>query len=39
MFLQPADYVINDEDHEVYNEDANNLIKKIEGDILYLDPP
>jgi adenine-specific DNA-methyltransferase len=22
-----------------FNEDANNLIKKIEGDILYLDPP
>lgn len=39
MFLQPADYVINDEDHEVYNEDANKLIGNIEGDILYLDPP
>jgi len=25
--------------HEVYNQDANELIKKIEGDILYLDPP
>jgi adenine-specific DNA-methyltransferase len=23
----------------VYNEDANKLIKEIEGDILYLDPP
>lgn len=23
----------------VYNEDANSLIKRIEGDILYLDPP
>lgn len=22
-----------------YNEDANNLIRKIQGDILYLDPP
>jgi len=39
MFLQPADYVINDEHHEVYNEDANKLIGNIEGDILYLDPP
>ncbi len=39
MFLQPADYVINDENHEVYNEDANKLIGNIEGDILYLDPP
>ncbi|RMB57972.1 modification methylase [Dokdonia sinensis] len=25
--------------NEVYNEDANTLIKKINGDILYLDPP
>ena len=25
--------------HQVYNEDANTLIKKISGDILYLDPP
>jgi adenine-specific DNA-methyltransferase len=24
---------------EVYNEDANILIRKIQGDILYLDPP
>lgn len=23
----------------LYNEDANSLIKRIEGDILYLDPP
>ncbi len=39
MFLQPADYVVNDEEHEVYNQDANKLIGNIEGDILYLDPP
>src|SRR5690606_31872930 len=25
--------------NEVYNEDANQLIRKIEGDILYIDPP
>lgn len=37
--LKPALYDINDNSHEVYNEDANELIKKIEGDILYLDPP
>lgn len=37
--LRPALYDINDNSHEVYNEDANELIKKIEGDILYLDPP
>ncbi len=37
--LKAATYEINDNNHEVYNEDANKLIKKIEGDILYLDPP
>lgn len=25
--------------NEVYNEDANSLIRKIKGDILYIDPP
>ena len=25
--------------HRVYNQDANSLIREIEGDILYLDPP
>lgn len=35
----PHKFVVNHKDHEVYNEDANILIKKIEGDILYLDPP
>ena len=37
--LEPALFQINDHDHEVYKEDANNLIKRIQGDILYLDPP
>jgi len=37
--LEPAyfDWVGNN--HAVYNEDANKLINKIEGDILYIDPP
>jgi len=39
MWLSPADYVINDPEHEVHNRDANELISEIEGDILYLDPP
>lgn len=26
-------------ENKIYNEDANNLILKIEGDVLYLDPP
>ena len=39
LVLVGADYQINENDHVVYNEDANELIKRIEGDILYLDPP
>ncbi len=39
MELLPALYSINENQHEVYCEDANELIQKIEGDILYLDPP
>ncbi|MBN2838092.1 MAG: DNA adenine methylase [Fusobacteriaceae bacterium] len=29
----------NKKDNKVYNEDVNNLIGKLSGDILYLDPP
>ena len=39
LVIAPADYQINNGEHEVYNEDANSLIKRIEGDILSLDPP
>ncbi len=39
LLITPADFQLNSNNHEVYNEDANELIKKIEGDILYLDPP
>ena len=40
LILESAEYEINDSDeHLVFNEDSNKLIKKIEGDILYLDPP
>lgn len=37
--LLPLDIIKNDRENVVYNEDANNLIRKIEGDVLYLDPP
>lgn len=37
--LQPAYFQLNCNEHEVYKQDANILIKKINGDILYLDPP
>ncbi|MFA7069547.1 MAG: DNA adenine methylase [Sulfurimonas sp.] len=39
MILESADFIENDNTHEVYKDDSNNLIKRIEGDILYLDPP
>lgn len=39
LILEPALFQINDNEHEVFNEDSNLLIKKIAGDILYLDPP
>ena len=39
MIIEPAQYTINANEHEVYCQDANKLIKSISGDILYLDPP
>ncbi|MFT3743087.1 MAG: DNA adenine methylase [Pyrinomonadaceae bacterium] len=39
LVLNPANFELNDAEHDVYNEDANEVIKRIEGDILYLDPP
>jgi len=39
LILRSADFVINNNEHKVFNMDSNRLIKQIEGDILYLDPP
>lgn len=39
LTLRPAFFDLNEAAHEVYNEDANSLITKIAGDVLYLDPP
>jgi adenine-specific DNA-methyltransferase len=39
LILKPADFIINDNEHKVFNQDSNELIKNISGDILYLDPP
>jgi len=39
FILKPAELIINDQEHQVYNEDINELASKVEGDILYLDPP
>lgn len=37
--LSAAEYTLGENRHEVYRSDANELIKTVEGDILYLDPP
>ena len=39
IIIQGAEYEINENHHVVYQRDANELIKEISGDILYLDPP
>lgn len=39
LVLESAEFDCSDNMHEVYNSDSNDLIKKISGDILYLDPP
>lgn len=39
LIITPAVYSVNENTHEVYCQDANSLVKNIEGDILYLDPP
>ncbi|TXK72543.1 DNA adenine methylase [Mesonia sp. HuA40] len=39
LVLEPADFDKTTRQHQVFQEDANVLIKRISGDILYLDPP
>ncbi|MDR3095340.1 MAG: DNA adenine methylase [Bacteroidales bacterium] len=39
LILQPAFFELDDRCHKVYNTDSNQLIQRISGDILYLDPP
>lgn len=39
IVLKPASFEETKNDHQVFQEDSNALIKKIKGDILYLDPP
>lgn len=39
LIMKPAEMIYNDQEHYVYNEDANELIRRIKTDILYLDPP
>lgn len=39
LWIEPAIFIENENEHLVFNENANDLIQKIWGDILYLDPP
>lgn len=39
MVIKPAIFQQTENAHQVFQQDSNELIKKIEGDILYLDPP
>ena len=39
MVIEPLPFTIGHVNCMVYNENANSLISKISGDILYLDPP
>jgi adenine-specific DNA-methyltransferase len=39
LLLESANFEITSNNHKVYNQDANELIKNIQADILYLDPP
>lgn len=39
IVLKPLDIVKSEKDNLVYNTDVNSLLKSIECDILYLDPP
>lgn len=37
--LKPVDLVFNDTVNKAYKVDANKLVREIEGEIFYLDPP
>lgn len=40
LVIEPATYdCTNSQNNRVYNQDSNQLIREITGDILYLDPP
>jgi len=39
LIIKSAEYSLCKNNHLVFNEDSNSLIKNIQGDILYLDPP
>lgn len=39
LTLEAPALILSDKKHEVYQEDANKLVRRIKCDILYIDPP
>ncbi|MDX1948998.1 MAG: DNA adenine methylase [Rickettsiales bacterium] len=39
FILKPAEIIINDKQHNVFNDDINRILERVSGDIFYLDPP
>ncbi len=39
IFLEPTQLIDNGKENISYNENANDLAKKISGEVLYIDPP
>jgi adenine-specific DNA-methyltransferase len=39
LVIRPVELILSPKKHRVYANDVNQIIKKLKGDILYLDPP
>ncbi len=39
IIIKPLELIFKNKKYEIYNEDSKDLIEKIKGDVLYLDPP
>lgn len=37
--LKPAELIVSTQTHAIFNENINEVVKKVAGDIVYLDPP
>ena len=39
IIIEPLELIFKNKKYKIYNEDSKDLIRKIKGDILYIDPP
>lgn len=39
IIINPLELIFKNKKYDIYNEDSKELIKKVKGDILYIDPP